>query len=180
MQGIVSLLDSSHTNQVEKLWRNFEEEFGFQGVPDASFPHITYFIAKEFAVDGLAMALKNIADRFNPIEINATGLALFTHPELVLYVPVVRSPRLEAVHNALAPICRQHGAQLSPYYFSDQWLPHITLGHGEDFSLDSLSRILEWFADRPISWQISLDNLAIISNGDGEPTCDLLIDLKKG
>jgi 2'-5' RNA ligase len=161
MHGIVSLLDEPHTRRVEALWAELKEEFGAQKVFVTPFPHFSYQVAKAYDLEQLSRLMEQIVCDLAPFRVRTTGLGLFTHPSPVLYLPVVRSPKLSELHSEVFRAGSRAGSGVQSYYAPDRWMPHVTLGHG-DLNAENLARILPAFHRRDFNWDIVIDNLALI------------------
>src|SRR5918911_3633710 len=94
MHAVVSLLDDSSSQMVEKLWAQIEREFGIRGVYRTPFPHISYHVSSEYDVEKVKVVLQVFARHTKPFRVRSCGLGVFTGPEPVLYIPIVRSPQL--------------------------------------------------------------------------------------
>src|SRR2546425_461787 len=69
----------------------------------------------------------------------------------------------------LEPIVRAFAALsagIIEYYHPDQWVPHITLHHG-NLSADALAEAVRLLSQRDFTWRLRLDNLTLLA-GDGE------------
>lgn len=167
MQGVVTLLDEAHNNQVEELWTVLQRDFGTRAVYVTPFPHFSYQVAERYDVDRLREALQRIAGKAVAFTVHTNGLGVFTGPSPILYIPVVRSPLLarfqEALWSGVAPIAEG----VSPLYQPDRWQPHITLAHA-DLTADTLAEVVRRFSGRNFTWEIPVTNLAVISDTGNE------------
>lgn len=163
MFGIVSLLDSSHCQQVENLWHELEHRFGIRGSHATPFPHVSYHIANSYQPEQLASALEQFAQESMPFTIFTSGLGVFTGDLPVIYIPVVRSPALSEIQSRLWSLADPFSSDSVPYYDSKSWLPHITLGHSATAD-GQLAKAVEWLAGQPLSWQIEIDNVALLGS----------------
>jgi len=98
MEGLVSLLDAEHDARVRALWSELETGLGLHGVWTTPYPHFSYQIAPRYdpAIQPIARNLSAAA----PFEIRTGGLAVFTLPAPVLYLPIVRTAALSAWQSA--------------------------------------------------------------------------------
>ncbi len=164
MEGLVSLLDEQHEARVRAIWDGLAHAFGLTALSQRTpIPHISYYVAERIDAAGIRPSLQIIAQQASPFSVRATGLGLFTHPQPVLYAPVVRSVALTALHGLLRPAFAAAAVEPSLYYEADRWLPHITLAQG-DLTEDNLPAVLQWFRQIPIDWEITLNNVALIAN----------------
>jgi len=161
MHGIVSLLDNKHYQLVENLWAELEREFAVRGVYITPYPHFSYQIAQHYNVEQLEPTLQRFASSQAAFQVKTSGLGIFNGPRPVLYVPVVRSTELTAFHQELWPEISTAGSDISDYYHPANWIPHITIGFG-DINKENLFRIVQSLAERDFSWEITVDNIALI------------------
>jgi 2'-5' RNA ligase len=161
MHGIVSLLDDKHYQMVENLWAELEREFAVRGVYSTPYPHFSYQIAQHYNVEQLEPILQRFASGQAAFEVKTSGLRIFTGPHPVLYIPVVRDLELTRFHQQLWPEISMAGSGISDYYHPANWVPHITIGF-EDINRENLSHIVRSLAERDFSWEITIDNVALI------------------
>jgi 2'-5' RNA ligase len=161
MHGIVSLLDDEHYASVEGIWARLEREFGVRGIYTTPFPHFSYQVAESYDVERVEPVLQRIAARAAPFRVKTAGLGIFnlTHP--VLYIPVVRSPTLSALHETMWSEITKLASGAPEYYRPDMWMPHITLAHG-DIDWDKLNDIVRSLREQQFHWELTVNNLSII------------------
>ena len=169
MNGVVSLLGDEHYRIVEELWQQLEAHFGVRGVYITPYPHFSYQIAEQYAESKLETTLAQLAAAQSAFKIRTTGIASFTGPKPVLYIPVVRDRELSNIHLRVCNAIMDMGTGLSPYYDDEFWMPHITVGFG-DISPDALGGIMHMLAKSSFDWEIPIDNLAYINQQDGKQT----------
>ncbi len=81
---------------------------------------------------------------------------------------MVRTDALSRLHEALWAEIAPLGTGVSQYYEPERWLPHITLAHG-DLTPSGLGSVLSHLAAWDFSWEVRVDNLAIIHDiGEGQ------------
>jgi 2'-5' RNA ligase len=179
MHGIVSLLDDQHYQLVENLWAELKREFAVEGVYVTPYPHFSYQIASNYNVEQLEDILHNFASHHTPLQVQTAGLGIFTGPQPVLYIPVVRSPELTKFHQALIEKVSSTGNGIQAYYQPDQWMPHITIGFG-DLNNHNLSQIIGYLAERNFHWQITINNLAFIHDNGTRQALKVCYELSSG
>ena len=173
MHGIVSLLDDDHYQMVEDVWRGLDEALGLRGIYVTPFPHFSYHVADHYDVDMLESILQEFAANTAPFEVLTTGLGIFTagiYP--IVYVNVARSPVLSAINAALWSKVEEASAGIVEYYHPEQWVPHITLAHG-DIRRDKLASAIEVLSQWDFNWQITVDNVSLLYD-EGEDKQDRL------
>jgi len=161
LHGIVSLLDNKHYQLVEDLWAKLEREFAVRGVYITPYPHFSYQIVQDYNVAQLEPILQRFASGQATFQVKTSGLSIFTGSRPVLYIPVVRDPELTRFHQELWPDISTAGSGISDYYHPANWMPHITIGFG-DINKANLSHIVGSLAERDFSWEITIDNVALI------------------
>lgn len=164
MEGILSLLDSTHSLQVKEIWAELEERFGLRGVQGFPYPHVSFQISEGYPLETIQERMQDTVSRFKPIQVQTTGLGLFVIPAPVLHIPVVRATALDRIHRllwkAFPPLSGDGG-----YYSPDQWMPHITLAVG-DLKAEMLPEVIGLLSGRDFHWKILLDNLAFAAQTD--------------
>src|SRR5262244_4382554 len=167
MQGIISLLDEGHATRITAVWASLQDRLGLQGMDVPPFPHVSYHVAEQYEVGLLEPLVRACAAHTAPFEVETTGLGIFTTGlQPLLYLTVVRHPRLSALHAALWPTLAALSAGINEYYHPDQWVPHITLHHG-NLSADALAEAVRCLSQWDFTWRLRLDNLTLLV-GDGE------------
>ncbi len=116
MIAVVSLLDDQHDRPVRDLWDELKRDFGVRRVTAiVPYPHVTYQGAEDYDLNRLDTALRGVAAATAPFTISTTGLDIFTGPQPVLYLAVVRSAALTTVHTALWDAFGTAGRDYVPY-----------------------------------------------------------------
>lgn len=166
MQGIASILDREHSNQIERLWDELEREFGLK-YACVAYPHFSYQVAEHYDIARAELALRDLANNTAPFTISTSGLGIFTGDSPVLDVRVVRTPHLNAIHqqivDLLAPFTMGDHTR---HYGAGHWLPHITLAMG-DLTHDVLPDVVRLLSRRSFTWDISIDNIALVLDARG-------------
>jgi hypothetical protein len=161
--AVVSMLSESHCRQVEELWAELKQRCGIHGILATPYPHFSYHVAAGYDLLGLDALLRRVARGLSPFRVRTAGLGVFTGHAPVVHIPVVRSAELAALHGRLWPQIERRASGSVGYYHPDQWLPHITLGHG-DICQANLPEVIRQLGARDFSWEIPIDNLAVISS----------------
>src|SRR5262249_47827123 len=121
-------------------------------------------------------ALRQFAGGVRPFRIRTAGLGVFTGPEPVLYVPVVRDEPLSRLHRALWTAIAGAGRDLLPHYAPERWVPHITLARG-NLEPAVLGALIARLAGRAFTWEIAIDNLAVLREAERRQALRLRVDL---
>lgn len=165
MHGIVTLLEDEHATLVRRVWRDLARRFDVHGIDVTPHPHISWQSADRYDQPALHGRLTDAAAAIAPLTIRTTGLAAFTGPHPVLYVPVVRSAEVSAVHMRIWQALRPIGHDIRRHTAPELWVPHISLGHN-DIDLPTLGAIVEYLAARRFEWAFPLTNLALVEDTD--------------
>ncbi|HYG57758.1 MAG TPA: 2'-5' RNA ligase family protein [Symbiobacteriaceae bacterium] len=163
MYAVVSLLDQGHYRQVEDLWDELRRHCGVEGVYQTPFPHFSYHVAHGYNLVTLQASLQRFARNTPPFRVRTAGLGIFTGQHPVVYIPVVRSPELTALHEALWPEADATATRSIDHYHPDLWVPHITVGQG-DLCHENLGDVVQLLNQRSLNWNVTVDNLAVISS----------------
>lgn len=166
--GVLTLLDAPHTQQIETLWQEMTTALGQHPEPLAPFAHFTIHGAQHYDLTALHHALLSAAMHTAPFTITTSGLGIFTGPKPVLYISVVKSPQLIAFHERIWTIADQYAHGASAYYSPNNWMPHITLAHS-GLNPNDLPKLIALLQNRNFQWEIEVNNLAFTDTKEGQP-----------
>jgi 2'-5' RNA ligase len=172
VQAVVSVLDPHYYRQVEGLWEVLERCCELTGIRLTPLPHMSWQVAERYEVEAVTAALKAMSRRLEPMIVHTAGLGVFTGEAPVLYLPVVKSQELLDRHRLLWEALESLGRGVSRHYQPDRWIPHITLAHGE-IKAKQVAKATEVLAKIGLSWEITLDNLALVGQ-EGEDSGKLI------
>ena len=161
MLAITSLLSAPHVLRINAIIKRLEEKFGIDDVQATLDPHLTYQLAGVRKLSPLKKVLAEIAAATAPFPAFTTGLGVFPGAQPVIYIPVLRSDALNALHQrilaATAPLCLRTDKFSTP----DCWLPHISLAL-HDTTPDLLGPVLSYLNQETYNLRITIDNLALL------------------
>ena len=162
MNGISSLLNHKYNEVVLGLMADLSRDFG---VEKGQWPHFSYHLSTHYD-EVLYEEIRGERLNLSPIVIKTAGLGVFTGPEPVIYISIVRDQQLSTLHQVLWDAGVEHGGYGSPHYEPASWVPHITLTKitGRPFILPEIMRAL---SGHDFHWQIPIDNVAILSDDEG-------------
>lgn len=166
LQAIVATVPEPHATQVEELWLALEERFGVHSHLTTEFPHFSMHMASAYPNEELEEKLRAFAATHPPLRVRTAGLGMFTKTKQVLYVPLVRNPRLNDFHRELWKTVSGLGDEVAAYYRPERWLPHITLAL-DRLDQYNLGGVIHWLSDQKLDWVFDVSELALLSaNGD--------------
>ncbi|GAC1367696.1 MAG: hypothetical protein NVSMB30_02640 [Hymenobacter sp.] len=166
MLAITSLLSAPHVARINSIIKRLDDKFGLDDVQATLDPHLTYQLAGVKKLGWLKDVLAEVAATTAPFPAFTTGLGVFPGERPVIYIPVLRSDALNALHRriltATAPLCLRTDKFSGP----DCWLPHISLAL-HDTTPDLLGPVLRYLNKETYNLKIIVDNLAILRQ-DGD------------
>ena len=128
--SVAGRLSRELENDIADAWRAIDAGSS-QPIPARRrIPHLSFQPVARGPTPALIEDLKALADEWSPVPIRLGGLGVFEEPRPVLYITVVRSPRLEALQQAVTLRLADHGHRPDPLYQPEAWVPHVTLAFG--------------------------------------------------
>ena len=167
MEAVVSLLDAAAYSRIEAMWRILELKCGLKGIKNTPYPHFSWHVAEDYSNGEIGPELKNLADHARPFVVTTSGLGIFTGQEPVIYILISKTERMLQFHKAIWKQINPSGSCPSAYYSPETWVPHITLAHS-DVNKQALLCALEELAFIPFSWEVKIDNLAVVGQTGDE------------
>ncbi|MEJ2706444.1 MAG: 2'-5' RNA ligase family protein [Anaerolineales bacterium] len=167
MHGLVSLLSQPHYQKVQQIWDELEQECGLEGIRVTPYPHFSWQIAADYDMHKLRQVMENIAANTTPFNVFTTGLGIFTGSKPVIFVPLVKSTQLMNFHDLVWESVKSLGRDISPYYDPSSWIPHISLAY-EDVDESNISAVINKLVFETYNWEISVDNISLIYEPEGE------------
>lgn len=168
MNALVSLLSHDRAEEIRSIWWELESRFGITSRYVKPFIHFSYHVvADEYDIDHLAPTLDELSAKRAPFRVPTTGTGAFTGSQSVIFIGVTRTPELDALHQTLWDTCTPGFGVGLPYYSPEAWSPHITLAQGTRAG-EQLPEILKFLEERDLTWDIEVDNLAVIEDGGQE------------
>jgi len=161
MLAITTLLTSSNAARINRIIKKLEKKFGLDDVQATPDPHLTYQLAGVQKLSALKKVLAEVAATTVSFPAFTTGLGVFPGERPVIYIPVLRSDALNALHHRLvaatAPLCLRTDKFSGP----DCWLPHISLAL-HDTTPDLLGPILGFLNEETYNLKIEVNNITIL------------------
>ncbi len=160
LYGIITLLKEDSNPKIFQAWKELREACDLPDVNLAAVPHLTWHIAENYELPGLKDRLSGWAAERRPFRVQAAGLGLFTGPEPVVYVPVLKSSHLARFHQKLIKQILPLSIGPSRYYSPAAWTPHITLAFGM-IEQEQLGCTVQTLAYRTIQIEFWVDHFAL-------------------
>ncbi|MBT3240297.1 MAG: 2'-5' RNA ligase family protein [Chloroflexi bacterium] len=170
MHGLVSLLDKKYSQEVEDIWDQLEAECGLSGIRVSPYPHFSWQVTEEYNWMGIEEAMKEIALKIKPFTVQATGIGIFSgenSPLPVIYIPVLRTASINSIHQYIWKRTENFIEGANPYYFSHSWMPHISLAY-QDVNSKNIICAMKQLAFRNINWTLTIDNISLIKEAEGD------------
>lgn len=162
-QAIVASIPEPHATQVSALWSALEERFGVHSHLTSEFPHFSLHVARSYARP-VEENLRAFAAVHPPLRVRTAGLGMFTKQQ-ILYLPLVRNPRLNEFHRDLWRTVSGLGEEVSAYYRPERWVPHVTLAL-ERIDQYNLGGIIHWLSDQKLDWVFDVSELSLLEIDD--------------
>jgi hypothetical protein len=166
MHGIVSLLNEPNYSKVEKLWLDLEMECGLRGIKVTPLPHFSWQVAMDYDLDLLRPVLQDIAAKARPFETRTTGVGIFSGPNPVVFINVVKTDEMMNFHKLVWEKTSHTALGISSFYDPLSWIPHITIAH-TDMVWPSVSCAIQKLVYQPFNWQIKVSSISVISQDEG-------------
>jgi 2'-5' RNA ligase len=167
MHGLVSLLSQPNYQKVQQIWDELEQECGLEGIRVTPYPHFSWQIAADYDMHKLGHVMESIAANTAPFNVLTTGLGIFTGPKPVIFVPLVKSTQLMNFHDLVWESVKLLGRDISSYYDPSSWIPHISLAY-EDVDESNISAVVNKLVFETYNWEITVDNISLIYEPEGE------------
>lgn len=161
LAGVCSLLPADVSAQVRGLWEELERDIGLKSGQISPLPHFSYQVARDYDLDVLQDVVGKLAAGARPMRVQTAGLGIFSGASPVLHIPIARSPELARFQIAVWSAASVAATKLDQHYHPASWVPHISLAFGDTTS-ESIARAVECLAERDLSWDVEVDNLAVI------------------
>lgn len=152
---------------VRRTWSLLETQLGLRGVLVMPYPHFSYQISPGYDRPSLESTLQELSAQIAPFSVRTTGLGQFGDPWPVMFIAIERSAALATLHERIWKSCLPHAMDPVAYYQPANWIPHITLAHGEEHNTRPLtdgevSKIRSTLAGEDYHWALCIDNLALV------------------
>lgn len=161
MLAITSLLSPPHVLRINAIIKRLEEKFGLDDVQATLDPHLTYQLAGTKKRSSLQQVLAEVAATTEPFPVFTTGLGVFPGAQPVIYIPVLRSDALNALHHRILAATASLCLRTDKFSGPDCWLPHISLAL-HDTTPALLGPVLNFLNAEAYNMRMLIDNIAIL------------------
>lgn len=167
-QAIVATVPEPHAQHVADLWEGLNRRFAVRSELTEEFPHFSLHIAERYELDTVRERLQAFTSEQPPLRVRTAGLGMFTRGQHILYLPLVRNPRLNDFHRGLWKAVSGLGDDVAAYYRPERWIPHITLAL-DKVDQYNLGGAIHWLSDQKLDWVFDVTELAVLqSTEDGQ------------
>src|SRR5450759_3562562 len=163
MLAIASLLDPATDQQTKNLWQFLEDNCGLAGIKTAPFPHFSWLSCDDLNWIPVSKNLDRIAIKVKSFKVSTAGLGIFGGSKPILYVSIVKTPELLAIHQQIWNKVRRYLVNPQDYYLPENWMPHITIAYG-DLTPANLACAIQNLVFETMSFEILINNISVIFN----------------
>lgn len=167
MITIATLLRDSGSDTTQSLWKFLEDQCDLTKIWGAPLPHLSWLTMDDCDVERVTSVLESLAKEVSPFPLHTAGLGLFTGAKPVLYLATMKTRKMidlnQFIWQQTEGLCRTR----NPYYAPDYWIPHITLAY-EDLTGDNIACAVRDLINKPLEYQLRVDNLAILYKKDSD------------
>lgn len=166
---VAAPLDADHVAAVRRL----RTRLGGPRPDDVPHLSLVVLLDDERGVD-LRALVAEAAAASEPFTARARGLGIFDDDGgPILYVPVVRSPALHALHQRVHAAVVAAGIGVEGHYEPATWLPHVALWRGAVSGAVLHRAVAATLAGPPLGWTLTIDRLATFGPGGAGPAVPL-------
>jgi len=166
MHGIVSLLAEPYYSRVEQLWCELERDCDLQGMMVTPIPHFSWQVALDYNLEALRPVLQDIAASTRPFQVRTAGLGIFSGPEPVVFINLVKTSEMLNLHKLIWERTRDCAREINRFYAPEAWIPHITLNHTK-LAWSSMSCAIQKLVFQTFDWEILVSSISVISPVEG-------------
>lgn len=160
MQALVTLLPEPFFQMVEDIWTELETGFGCQHTFTRPKPHFTWQYADSYD-DAYAPKLEEICSGVSSFETQTDVVTRFSESDPVLFLRIVPTPELIALHQKLWEGLSPFWYKPSLLYQPADWVPHITLSMGTD-SWCHQKAAIDFLTSLKLHWTFKVDRLTML------------------
>jgi hypothetical protein len=162
MYAIASVLNSDTNKHIHDIWDDLECQCSLNAVKVSPIPHFSWFTYQRILdEEALGKELLDWANSLEPFSLNVNGLGFFPGEHPVVYLPIVRTYMLSALHIDLMKRIQPLVEGTSNFYTHKEWMPHITLAI-HDLTMDNLPCVIKQCLQYDLSFEFYVDHIAIL------------------
>ncbi|MEQ8819909.1 MAG: 2'-5' RNA ligase family protein [Sumerlaeia bacterium] len=159
--AVAALLDEPSATHVQGLWALLEEHLDLRGIARTPIPHFSWQVAEDYDRDRLKAVLERWQRKLPIFTARSSGLGFFAEPSPILFLPIVRDPRLTMIHRKLLPELDEAAISPSTHYEPENWVPHITLA-AHDLTAEKAGQAMQILSERPLLADIRIEAIGLI------------------
>lgn len=178
MQALIAEFDEKSNAKLRELWIEVGMSCGKEAEVKFPYPHFTWQGAGSYAVEDFEKALLKAFENHSSFIIKLAGLGIFTNQTPILYLNMVKTPLVCAIHQKITCLSKSYVTELEDYWLPDNWMPHLTLVE-PGTSTKLLRGLMPCLMERPLDWVIEVVSFSLYSDEEGEWNRKFQIDLKK-
>ncbi|HWQ03884.1 MAG TPA: 2'-5' RNA ligase family protein [Longilinea sp.] len=176
MYALTTLFDLESNAVFARMWQKLKNECHLVPANEVSFVHLSWQGASGYQLESAQSIIHKVCTTTRTFPVKVSGIGIFTGPEPVLYLNVVKDQALMDLHNELWDKLSPFAEELNGYYGPSDWVPHITLAYGTLLPVDLACAVTELMYE-PFSIDLVIDNLALIFSRDGTVGIDSRYEL---
>lgn len=155
-------------NEIAEAWKAVDAGSS-QPIPARyRIPHMSFQLVDRAPSESTLRGLADLASRWFPIPIRLGGLGVFREPRTVLYITIVRSPRLEAFQRDVTLQLAEAGHRPAPLYLPESWVPHISIAFDTP-GLEGWKRLLDREREGAFHRRSTIESLLVMSASGEQP-----------
>lgn len=165
MFAIISLVPDENIPVIKSLSKLLNINDVIDDDNSKLYPHFSWQVAESYNMDKLVHFLKDFSCNHSTFEICINGIGIFTGILPVIYLPIIKSTELIAIHQEIWKKTEEIRIRAIEYYEGEQWIPHITIL--QQNTLNNASMVaLNKIINLPIKLKMKIDNFALGEVGD--------------
>lgn len=161
MFAIASQLNPQADQQTRDLWGLLKSNCDMSGIDLTPLPHFSWMVTEEFLLPKGAEKLQKLAASSNSFRVRTAGLGIFTGPQPVLYLLLVKDQNVLSLHQRIWESILPYCGNVRKYYAPDQWVPHITIAY-RDLTSDNLACAVRDLIFQPFDYEIAVESMSVI------------------
>jgi len=176
MYALTTLFDFGSDINFAGTWQKLKNKCNLIPANEVSFVHLSWQGASAYHLEPAKKIVHDISAQTRSFKVAVSGIGIFTGTDPVLYLNVVKNRALMALHEVLWDKLSPFAEDFNAYYGPNDWVPHITLVYGMLLPEDLCCAVTELMYE-PFSFELTIDNLALIFLSDGSVGIDSRFDL---